>query len=212
MTSFAIGIPTLNRNDLLTPALSKYVVDFPRIKIHIIDNGSQDIISPTPSVKIHVMPENMGVATSWNFLCEQIFRDHDVAFILNDDIYWGASSTYSVLRFIEDTFIEQGAGFVHCEKTWCVFAITKDTFKKVGNFDGNFFPAYFEDNDYAYRMKLAGIRVLSSPFLFPVIYRNSMTLQRDKTVNDNFMKNHDYYIAKWGGRAGLEKFLTPFNK
>ena len=42
--SFAIGIPTLNRSDLLLPTLIKYVTeDFKDIEIHIIDNGKQDL-------------------------------------------------------------------------------------------------------------------------------------------------------------------------
>ena len=40
---FAIGIPTLNRADLLNPVLKKYAADFPDTKIYVVDNGNQDI-------------------------------------------------------------------------------------------------------------------------------------------------------------------------
>ena len=43
--SFAIGIPTINRADLLNPTLQKYFQDFPNVDIYILDNGSQKIIS-----------------------------------------------------------------------------------------------------------------------------------------------------------------------
>ncbi len=39
--SFAIGIPTLNRWDLLMPTLHLYVADFPHTKIYVVDNGNQ---------------------------------------------------------------------------------------------------------------------------------------------------------------------------
>ena len=43
-TKFGIGIPTLNRYDLLLPALHFYALnDFPDTHIHIIDNGDQGI-------------------------------------------------------------------------------------------------------------------------------------------------------------------------
>jgi hypothetical protein len=41
--SFAIGIPTLNRADLLSQALIKYIYDFPEISIYVLDNGNQEL-------------------------------------------------------------------------------------------------------------------------------------------------------------------------
>jgi GT2 family glycosyltransferase len=40
---FGIGIPTLNRYDLLMPNLKTYARDFPNHKIYILDNGKQNI-------------------------------------------------------------------------------------------------------------------------------------------------------------------------
>ena len=41
--TFAIGIPTVNRFDLLQPSLESYLQDFPNIRIYIVDNGKQGI-------------------------------------------------------------------------------------------------------------------------------------------------------------------------
>ena len=49
---FAIGIPTLNRSDLLNSALEIYFKNLPDVKIFIIDNGDQDIKSRTNNFKI----------------------------------------------------------------------------------------------------------------------------------------------------------------
>jgi len=73
--SFAIGIPTLNRADLLLPTLAKYVTeDFKNIEIHIIDNGKQDLsfLMIFPNVIVYEQDHNIGVAASWNKLCKII--------------------------------------------------------------------------------------------------------------------------------------------
>ena len=65
---FAIGIPTINRNDLLQEALNKYAETYPDTDIFIIDNGNQRVCSPHPKTEIYVATANYGVAKSWNYL------------------------------------------------------------------------------------------------------------------------------------------------
>ena len=85
--NFAIGIPTLNRSDLLNPTLEKYFKQFPNTDIYIIDNGGQNITSRSNNYNYFNAPENFGVSKSWNYLCDKIFEKHDYALILNDDVY-----------------------------------------------------------------------------------------------------------------------------
>jgi GT2 family glycosyltransferase len=82
---------------------------------------------------------------------------------------------------------------------------------QIGNFDENFQRCYFEDNDYQYRMKLAGIPVIYEPSLNPEIYRNSQTILKDPLLS-NFIDNRNYFIQKWGGDPEKETFKTPFNQ
>jgi hypothetical protein len=86
--------------------------------------------------------------------------------------------------------------------------------EKLGCFDENIFPAYCEDQDYAYRAQLAGLQeencadtnlthagsasIRSSPLL---LAQNALTQGR----------NMGYYRQKWGGMAGAETFRVPFN-
>ena len=56
--NFAIGIPTLNRADLLNPTLKKYFKQFPNTDIYIIDNGSQSIVSRSNNYNCFNAPEN----------------------------------------------------------------------------------------------------------------------------------------------------------
>lgn len=207
---FAIGIPTLNRWDLLEEAMERYVVDFPNTNIYILDNGHQQLHDQSVgNVTVTTSEQNIGVAASWNFLIDKIFEHgHEYAVILNDDIYWGKKES----EVIERLEILPRHPFYASTKTWCVYAISKFMFTLVGKFDESFFPAYYEDSDYAYRMKLANATPLYHDFFDPVVYRNSMTIRKDKAVNNKFMDNKNYFLKKWGGEPGKELFSTPFNQ
>jgi len=206
---FCIGIPTLNRFDLLHPALLFYIRDFPNTKIHVIDNGQQGISSKLnhPNIIIHSMEKNLGVATSWNMLCDIIFKENDYALILNDDIYLGRKDWE-----IDNLLSNYKADFYYGVQQWSVFILPKKTFKKVGRFDENFYPAYYEDNDYEYRMKLIGKRMFQIPFLNPFVYQSSQTIEKDPTLRNNIEDNKQKYINKWGGLPKKEIFKTPLNR
>jgi GT2 family glycosyltransferase len=83
----------------------------------------------------------------------------------------------------------------------------------IGDFDEIFYPAYYEDSDYLYRMKLKGIRQDVEAELNPQTVRISMTQERDpELVNASMEANRLRYIEKWGNSPLLETFLTPYNK
>ena len=127
--------------------------------------------------------------------------------MLNDDIYLGKSEEEinAIIRLWKPEFL--------CtELNWCSFILSVDAYLKVGKFDEKFFPAYFEDNDYFRRMLLAGVTITTNAMLNPVIYRNSMTIQKTPELNSGFEKNRQYYISKWGGQPTQETFSTPFNQ
>lgn len=84
---------------------------------------------------------------------------------------------------------------------------------EIGYLDENFFPAYYEDNDHRYRMKLAGLEWE----YFPLEYEHvvSATIKRDPDImaknQKTFKENGRYYLEKWGGPPGQETYLTPFD-
>jgi len=206
--SFCIGIPTINRADLLIEALSKYSECYPNINIFIIDNGSQGLVSHD-KIEVETPSLNLGVAASWNRIMEKsIAFGHTHTMILNDDIEL-CRDTQTFQNLINH---ECPDAFIKFAGTWCSFILPNEMFKAVGPFDTNFYPAYFEDNDYSRRIQLKGFEIVEREEMRPTLYRNSMTIARDPALNQNFDKNRHYYIYKWGGEPNKELYETPFNQ
>lgn len=96
------------------------------------------------------------------------------------------------------------------------FAISLACWEEIGEFDELFAPAYFEDNDIHYRMKLAGIdAIVYPPAMF---YHYGSRTQNEAQENGEpfvpspiFEKNREKYVKKWGGVPGEEKFQNPYN-
>jgi GT2 family glycosyltransferase len=96
------------------------------------------------------------------------------------------------------------------------FMINRECVEKVGMFDEGFFPAYFEDNDFHYRLKLAGgndCAIANTTAVF--IHYGSRTQNQNAGApivpGEMFQKNRGYFITKWGGEPTREKFTHPFN-
>jgi GT2 family glycosyltransferase len=218
--NFTIGIPTLNRKDLLVPALLYYQMDFPDTRIMILDNGRQSIEIPglidnSNNLLIYSSKKNLGVSASWNHLIIKSFEDPHINFvaILNDDIYWGVDQ--ETLRVILYQHCLQGSDFILLPKgdkyDMSVFVISRGAWLKVGHFDMNFFPAYFEDKDYLYRAKIAGISIYRT-LPDPARFVTSGTIEKNKGLLERRELNLEYYVKKWGGQPGDEKYTISFNE
>ena len=204
--SFGIGIPTVNRSDLLNANLHKYFNKFPFIDIFILDNGKQDIITRPNNFFIEQTPSNYGVAKSWNKLCSQIFQNHTHALIINDDISF-THSPENVLSFLDSNTFD--LALPPEEYQWSTFCLTKQCFLDI-QFDENFYPAYYEDNDFKYQALQKNKTIIYSDHLIPSKFTKSGS--RDLNTFDTLNKNRSYYIKKWGGLPNNETFPYPFNK
>jgi len=207
---FQIGIPTLNRADLLYPSLQMYAHKDFQSHIHIIDNGcnqfdSKHIIKGTSIIN---PLKNIGVAASWNMLCDTIFQESDYALILNDDIYLGRNQLQI------EALLPKGKKPILIKSTidWCAFIISKSMYEEIGKFDEVFYPAYYEDNSYEYRMKLKGYKPLNTPILNPFIYKSSQTIEKSPEILEAAKNNKRIYIEMWGGEPKKEKYIKPYNK
>lgn len=96
------------------------------------------------------------------------------------------------------------------------FMINQRTIDEVGWFDENFRPGYFEDNDYHYRIHLAGF-ITANMADVPHYHVGSQTQlnpanKAPVVTAKAFDLNRRYYVQKWGGTPGQETFTTPFNQ
>lgn len=213
----SIVIPTINRVDLLEPLL--HTLRMQRDEFHnllVIDNGNQPIKGPSGLDFLTLKPAtNLGVAGSWNTGCMSAFSAVDWILFLNDDIDLDIEQLEkinTVLKNNPDKWLIVGPYY------WSVFALNMRCVEYLMKTDGyvfdeNFFPAYFEDNDFDRRIKLHDPSKILNPCpeMEPKIKRNSMTLAKDPGINQNFDNNKAYYISKWGGEPGKETFTVPFN-
>jgi GT2 family glycosyltransferase len=204
-----IGIPTINRADLLNDALMRYFEDFQNTEIFIIDNGGQEILTRENKFAIYRPESNLNVSGSWNVIMDYASRVKATdVLILNDDVYLGKTEQ-TIKLFLETN---QGYGFYNSFCNWSSFILKLETFNKVGLFDQDNFPNYYNDNDYMRRMTLLNIKMYYSEILNPEIYRNSMTIAKDPSLNSRFMEYRQNYINKWGGEPHQETYFTAFNQ
>jgi GT2 family glycosyltransferase len=208
-TKLIIGIPTINRADLLNEALEKYFEDFQDTEIFIVDNGNQSIITREKKFAIYKPAENLGVAKSWNIIMDYADKlDATHVLMLNDDIYLGKTE-HEIKMLIQNN---ENVDFINSFYNWCSYILKVEAWKIAGKFDEDFFPAYFEDNSFDYKMTLSGRKKTWTSFLDPLIYRNSMTIAKDPALNNRFEHNRQLYIRMWGGIPTEEKYLTKFNQ
>jgi GT2 family glycosyltransferase len=95
----------------------------------------------------------------------------------------------------------------------CGILLKAAAIASIGLMDENFYPGYFEDNDYRYRQKLSGCLLdsfpLSNEHLTSSTLKSSTQFQIKNQMT--FQQNFDYYVQKWGGSPGYEQYDTPFD-
>lgn len=96
------------------------------------------------------------------------------------------------------------------------FMVSKEAWNIIGEFDELFFPAYHEDNDYHYRMKLLDIPAIVLPTA--MFYHYGSRTQNEAQENGlpmvpspMFENSRAFYVKKWGGMPNEEKYKFPFN-
>jgi GT2 family glycosyltransferase len=180
---------------------------------------------------------NIGVAASWNLGIKTAIREFNSTYfcILNNDILMGPGAVFTMLRLLKsrklalvsgtdisgqvaraDQVLSQsipGEQQLTEAPEFSCFMLSKETIESVGYFDDKFNPAYFEDNDYHYRIKLAGKKAIKTNQALYFHY-GSRTINEREDIrarsNLGYLPNRDYYVRKWGGTPGQEIYKFPF--
>jgi len=217
-----LGCPTLRRYDLLigmlqsaatgTRAPDRYVV---------VDNGGSLWADGKPEA-VRALPllvdtpgENLGCARSWNTLAKTLlFGDETALLLVGDDVLFRSGTIAAMVGAMET----QDADFVTAEPGgFSCFMVRRRLFEKIGYFDEQFWPAYYEDNDFHRRMQLSGVcKEIQVDVGYDHVNKGSQTVaafsrQERLEHNKRFEANRARYVAKWGGLPHEEKFDEPYN-
>lgn len=214
MKRIFIGIPVLNRLDLLERAVA--AIDYPA-DVLIINNNSVDpefvkqveVLGNTERLQVLHQEKNMGVAASWNLIISAAFKlGHEWVFIGSNDTFLHHGSLSAAINLRKDSAF--GVWHLHA---FDFFLLHSSTIEKVGWFDENFYPAYKEDQDYMYRCCLAGVQRMDIPGCSADHVR-SATISSNRKYQMRNCETHtanlNYYVEKWGGDAGHELFSNPY--
>lgn len=223
--SFILGIPRCNETpDIFGEAVAAASSNtLPPTVALIIDNGDAPLGSVS-GFEVRRPPKNVGCAGSWNMICRAAFDEFrsDSAVLVNADC-----------TVLPDTFASLFAaslGFV-CAHAFGCFRIDREVWERVGPFDEEFYPAYWEDTDYRRRLRLAGVAFEEWPIeeaevLYPGRARYRSGIVHGKNASESYQGwtgekqawfqqrlviNEQRYVDKWGGIPGSERFEVPFN-
>lgn len=202
----------------------------PDVTFHIFQHGTnpeivdlcEALACDIANVHYYDYRQNRGLARSWNQgLLASRAMDADVMVLLNDDIQASRDDLLvlanAAVEHRESGIIEvqgwdggmqrqQGMNFGFC-------AINPIALWKVGYFDENFFPIYFEDSDYSRRCGLRGVTFYDAGptgvrHVSNATIKSSSELGAQNRIT--FHANREYYCRKHGGEPGQETFLNPF--
>lgn len=202
MNSIPVAIvPILNRFDLLFEMLES--IDYPIDNLLIIDNSNSlknidnvKLNSALDKTVIHIlnMPANMGVAGSWN-LGIKCFPHSPYWLFMSNDNHWLNGGLEEMQTLSEPSKL------VMSNVAWNSFSLGSEVVKKIGLFDENYHPAYYEDTDYMERLRSANMLDCIVWSTAPIKQISSATTvksseqfsKRNTITNQN---NYEYFMAK----------------
>ena len=230
MERIFLGIPVLNRFDLLEQAID--ALDYPNVELFVVNNNTVDAENQKHFERLKEKYQfdsfspryNLGVAASWNRIITTAWsRGYNFVYVGSNDTML---SPGTLKAFVEMQKPEPEAlWLLNHFNFWC---LRMAAVPKVGLLDENFMPAYFEDNDFFYRVGLAGLEVLHlhehefehNGRTVPAVsshHLGSQTIASDAEYamhNGNTFGNWNasHFGMKWGGGPGGEQFKTPYDK
>lgn len=222
--TLVLGVPTLNRYDLCEILIASACSGSMKPDlIVVVDNGGSFVERGHGGygvpVQVVVPGRNLGVGPSWNLLARKfLVEDDDLLLICGDDVTLHSDAIEKLVwkaRTSDADFVMPDPAMSKVPQMFSCFMTRKALFEKVGFFDEKFWPAYFEDNDFHRRMKFACATEAVAPCGYDHV--NSGTMKRFSTEemqrhHERFRACRDYYIEKWGGLPGEERFSIPFDE
>jgi GT2 family glycosyltransferase len=191
-----LGVPVLKNHARLQRALDR--IDYPVERLVILDQSGIENWRPEKPAMVQSMtvlnfPHAMGVAPSWNIIIKATPFAPWWLFI-NDDVVPQAGS-FKILA----EAARNDAVVIPSVARFSFFTIGDEVIKRVGLFDEQFFPMYYEDTEYLFRMQAYNMEVVE--IQCPVHHDTSSTIHADGYAEKNsqtFPKLYEYLQRKVG--------------
>lgn len=184
----------------------------------VIDNTANGLWAPLAAEygwSYLTLGRNAGVAASWNMARATFLADSerasDLLLLLSSSIHWDDGLNVAMDQ------MNDAANWKGCQSQHGPHAIawSRRIFELAGTFDESFWPGYYSDNDWFYRLILGGW-LLADPDPMPQVEVNAPIPRDGRAITDagiisNTAACRELYCAKWGGPPSMERFDSPFN-
>lgn len=166
---------------------------------------------------------NRGCSLTWNDAIEYAYHTKPNFFssliIVNDDIEFLEDS---FILFVNNTLANPDVPVITCgdvsDDGYSVFSYSRFAYEKVGFFDENIRPAYFEDADFISRIEKLNLNKME--FKINILHKGSASIPnndlRSEFDNIHLPRTKSYYHSKWDNPVIFKGFPTnftwPFNR
>ena len=157
---------------------------------------------------------NLGVAGSWN-QCAKMFPEEQSWLIMNDDAYFLSGYLETIVNCARQ-HEDQPIIYLNNSNAYYCFVWTAKGKRDVGDFDENFWPAYYEDCDYRIRLGRMGY----NGYVYALQGQEPLPHGKLKTGGTNYnallqgcgLLNRYYWLRKWGNQDfhGQSNYETPY--
>lgn len=206
-----LAIPTLVCFDRLADCIaSAQAGTLPPDRVLIIDNSAGQC-PPIPGAEIVMGRQPQSVAKAWNDAASMVGSQGHLI-LANDDILF-ANDTIARIVAVAESNTRAGIVSPIEGARFACFLLRYQAYLDVGPFDEQFIGAYFEDNDYAWRLTLKQWDLALAPS--DVRHAGSATIARMTQAqltekHRAYACNERLFARKWGGPPHHERYSVPF--
>lgn len=197
MSSFLVIVPTMNEK-VMDKCFQSINTKYHQ-NLYLVDNSEKGFAYKY-GVAFEHHPENIGIGRSWNIGAKKVVNEKMDYLVIMSATMIFQNGMDDLVSFMESNTNSWGLETQHI---WHLICLKRLTFEKVGYFDENFYPAYWEDTDYIRRMELANIHIpmaenprLPKVNIDAISQGDATAMKSGLKVNMQAMK--DYFIEKWG--------------
>lgn len=188
-----LGFCTLKRFDLADRLLAS--IDYPVEHLVVVNNSGTKTWQPTKPELVqnlwHIeVPFGLGLVGAWNLIVKTTpYAPYWV--LVNDDAWFEPGQ----LSNIPDQVDTQALNFLDIVPKWSGVVFGEGMVERVGLYDENFYPLYFDDDDLERRVDLASVS--KKTIACRMGHNNSSTLHSGfQSVNGRSYSNNSQLAAE----------------